>query len=368
MNRLTAIGLASLVAYGLLVASKYAGFAPLSGADAATRALAAQAPQKDNSAVLRAMPEPRPVIAVTTQPRVQLHRPSPAAVEFRSVRDLKAFADGLSARRTSLTADERFHLAKTLEECQFVLNLSDDLAAYSARQRKQFVATLPADDPNNVKRLAAYDAIDNTQRCLRFQGGKISPREIEELYFTAAQQGDARAQARMLVAELTKNNNNHPSRTDTRAQTGDEIARIIGLLETRDPEALLIVGGFLSQQSLASHLHIGPNGETPEPSAFLGAFSLVACDFGPDCAALSREPLNACAYAGYCSAENFEELYQSFLASPWAYAQAIRYRSIIHQAINTRNWALLGLTPDAPKAFRASAQVNAAAAAASKPF
>jgi len=56
----------------------------------------------------------------------------------------------------------------------------------------------------------------------------------------------------------------------------------------------------------------------------------------------------ACAYGGYCNAASFEELYQNFLASPWAYAQAVRYRNIIHTAINTQNWSLLGLQPTVP--------------------
>lgn len=355
MNRLTALGLASLVAYGLLVASKYAGFVPATNDEVPSSARVMVA-SSDGSVVLQANPEPRPAIPTAAPTRLQPVRASALAMEFRNTRDLKAFADQLSVRRASLSSDERFHLAKALEECQFVLNLSDDLAAYSARQRKQFVATLAADDPQNARRLAAYDAIDNTQRCLRFQGTKISAKDIEDLYAGAAQQGDARAQARLLVAELSKANTNN-QRTDpnaaNRITNPDDLSQIIGLLETRDPEALLIVGGYLSQASLSTHLRIGPNGETPEPSAFLGAFSLVACDFGQDCVALSREPQNACAYAGYCSAESYEELYHSFLASPWAYSQAIRYRGIIHHAIDTRNWALIGLTPSAPKAYRA---------------
>ena len=125
----------------------------------------------------------------------------------------------------------------------------------------------------------------------------------------------------------------------------DDFSRVIGLLETRDPEAMIIVGNFLAQSAIATQLHIGPNGEIPEPSAFLGAFSLVACDMTSDCVTLNREPQLACAYSGYCNAQTFEELYQNFLASPWAYAQAARYRNIIHTAINTQNWALIGLLP-----------------------
>ena len=114
--------------------------------------------------------------------------------------------------------------------------------------------------------------------------------------------------------------------------------------ESRDPDAVLYVGQFLAQNAVAQNLRVGPNGEVPEPSAFLGAFSLVACDVGQDCTSLHRDLQQACAYGGYCGAENFEQLYQNFLASPWAYTNAIRYRNLIHTALRDRNYGLIGLT------------------------
>lgn len=351
MNRLTAIGLASLVAWGVLIATKYAGFVPLSRDDRPART----APQEGSgnglhgeSAVLPVKAEPRVTASFPTPNRIQTSKPSETALEFRAARDLKAYADNLSARRGTLNGDERYHLAKTLEECQFVTSMNEDLAAYSAKQRRLFLAHLPAGDPMNAKRIAAFEASDNTQRCLRFQDARISAKDIEELYLAAAQQGDARAQARILVADLNKHNSNAAKPADTAGPARMEVIdldRIIGLLETHDPEALLIVGQFLSSSAFANQIRIGPNGEVPEPSAFLGAFSLVACDFGPDCIAMNREALNACAFAGYCNSQSFEELYQNFLSSPWAYSQAMRYRGIIHESIQTRNWALIGLIP-----------------------
>ena len=351
MNRLTAIGLASLAAYGLLLASKYPGIVSAARPDSAPASAVvvdAQAPLSPTMQPVRAETPQSPLPMATPVARVEPGRTSPVAVEFRTTRDLKAFSDMLSARRSELTGDERYHLARALEECQFATTVNEDLAAYSAKKKREFLSSLPAGDSLNPKRVAAYDSVDNTQRCLGFQNAKISPRDIEELFRMAAQQGDARAQARLVTAELgAKNNsNNRAGETqNTRTQpTGtDEMSRLIGLLEKRDPEAMLIVGDYLSRQ--ASQLRVGPNGETPEPSALLGAFSLVACDLGQDCSSNHREPLQACAYAGYCNAQSFEELYQNFLASPWAYTQAIRYRGIIHTAISTRNWSLIGLVP-----------------------
>lgn len=354
MNRLTAIGLASLVAYALLIASKYTGVVSAAREDrpiqaarpAATEAASSPAPEP-----LAADPRPTPVDLPPPIARTEPTRLSPAALEFRAARDLKSYADGLLARRGLLNADERYHLARALEECQFATTINEDLAAYSAKQRRQFLATLPAGDPQNTKRIAAYEAVDNTQRCIGFQNAKISAKDIEDLYRAAAQQGDPRAQARMLTADLNRNLSTaaRGGSGDVQGQTArvqsDDMSRLITLLESRDPEAMLIVGQFLASSAVASQLRVGPNGEVPEPSALLGGFSLVACDLGQDCSQMNREPLMACAYAGYCNAQSFEELYQNFLASPWAYTQAIRYRSLIHTAVDTRNWSLIGLVP-----------------------
>jgi hypothetical protein len=359
MNRLTALGLASLVAYGLLVASKYAGFVPVSAGDKGARSVALSA-ANDLPGEISVKPpraEPNPRVSFPTPPQMETYRPSQVALEFRSARDLKAYADSLALRRASLSGDERYHLAKALEECLFATSINEDLGAYSAKQRRQFLSSLPAGDATNAKRIAAYDAVDNTQRCLRFQGTQISQKEIDELFQASAQQGDARAQARLLVADLSKNNANAPTRPEPTTNTrepNDDLSRMIGLLESRDPEAMLIVGQYLSSSAVSSNLRIGPNGETPEPSAFLGAFSLVACDLGPECISLNRETLHACAQTGYCNAQSFEELYQNFLASPWAYSQAVRYRGIIHNAIDSRNWALIGLIP--PVSLQGGAQ------------
>ena len=346
MNRITAIGLASLVAYGLLIASKYTGFVSAARDERAPLAATSERGSNDSSDVHGVNAEPRQTLVSLPAPvpRAQVSRLSGIALEFRNSRDLKVFADGLAARAGSLSGDERYHLAKALEECLFTTNINEDLAAYSAKQKRQFLASLPAGDRNNEKRIAAYEAVDNTQRCLGFQNAKLSQKEIDALYAAAAQQGDPRAQARLITAELTKNIGKAGETTQTKS--GDEMSMLIGLLESRDPEAMMYVGQFLAQNAVSQNLRVGLNGEIPEPSAFLGGFTLVACDVGQDCTNNShRDLLQACAYGGYCDAQSFEQLYQNFLASPWAYSQAMRYRALIHDAIDQRNWSLIGLTP-----------------------
>ena len=349
MNRLTAVGLASLVAYALLIGSKYAGFVSAAREERAPTAAALNVADATDAqaslAPMEALPAQRPAAMPAPIRHAQPVRASQAALDFRAARDLKNYAEGLLSRRDSLTGDERYWLAKALEECQFATTLNEDLAAFSAKQRKQFLSGLPVNDPLNARRIAAYDSVDSSQRCLRFQGTKIASRDIDELYRASAMQGDPRAQSRILVAELGKNVN-IPRADGTAAGIGmDDFSRMVNLLESHDPEAILIVGQFLAQSAVSNQLRIGPNGEYPEPSAFLGAFSLVACDMGPDCITLGRELQLACAHGAYCNAQTFEELYQNFLASPWAWSQALRYRTIIYNAINTRDWSLIGLSP-----------------------
>jgi hypothetical protein len=354
MNRLTAIGLASLVAYGLLIATKYTGVVSAAREDHAASPDSNSVQVGSSSGVHALAGEPRQSTFASLPAPVPQANPSRLggiALEFRKARDLKAFADGLAARASELRGDERYYLAKALEECLFATTVNEDLAAYSAKQKKQFLAGLTVGDANNERRIAAYEAADSTQRCLGFQNAKLSQKDIDALYSAAAQQGDPRAQARIITAELSKSVGK-PS-GDPAGPTGpvrfpqDDFAALVGLLQSRDPEAMMYVGQFLAQSAVSQNLRVGPNGEVPEPSALLGAFTLVACDVGQDCttAAMNRDLLQACAYGGYCNAQTFEDMYQDFLASPWVYSQAMRYRAMIHSAIDQQNWGLIGITP-----------------------
>ncbi|HQZ44541.1 MAG TPA: hypothetical protein PK042_00425 [Usitatibacteraceae bacterium] len=347
MNRLTAIGLASLVAYGVLLFAKWDG-APASAATGSSEVLAAEPAANQHASadvLVQARPAPRPrLVSPASYSHSAALNPSSVESQFRSSRDLKSFADALLARKESLNREERYYLAKALETCGFATSINDDLATASDKRRRQFLATIPAADPEAARRIAAYDAADDTQRCLRFQGVRITQKQIEDLYRQASEGGDPRAQARLLVAELNRNLTTPKTSPESSRTVGNEdFQRIIGLLETRDAEAMVMVAQFLAQHRLIGELRIGTTGEVPEPASLVGAFSLVACDFQPTCPAFDREVLQACAYAGYCSAGSYEELYANFLASPWSYSQAMRYRGVIHTAIETRNWSLLGL-------------------------
>jgi hypothetical protein len=349
MNRLTAIGLASLVAYGVLLAAKWDVAQPggKAGASASADALQEGDGTAGPAGRVAALPNPAAQrVHVASHPIAPRPARVPSLVEqqFRQSRDLKAFADALLARKDSLNREERFFLAKALETCSFATSMNDDLAAASDKRRRQFIASIPATDLEAARRIAAYDAADDTRRCLGFQGVAIPQKQVDDLYRLAGENGDPRAQARMLLADLNRSLSTPKSSAEaTSVVTTNDFQRIIGLLETRDAEAMVTVAQLLAQHRLIGELRIGPTGEVPEPASLVGAFSLVACDFQPQCPTYEREAAQACAYAGYCTSGSYEELYANFLASPWVYSQAMRYRGVILTAIETHNWSLLGL-------------------------
>jgi hypothetical protein len=352
MNRLTAIGLASLVAYGLLIVTKVSGPSPAPADRNSTANGASQSSDSTSRGSMHAqstgpriaaMPFPVSTFVRTANTKAV----SSAQQDFRNARDLKAYVDALLARRTQLTADERFHLAKALESCLFANSVSEDLASYGAKQRKQFLAGIAQGDPNAAARIAAYDSVDDVSRCLRFQGVRIAQRDIDDMYEASAQMGDPRAQAKLIASEITRQLQSHAQGENAPPPklSSDDVVRIVSILETRDPEAILTIGSLLSQAPLNQQIHIGPNGEIPETSAFIGAWNLVACDLGLECSAQHRELQQACAFASYCGAGTFEEHYQTFMVSPYVAQLAQRYRAMIDSAMDSHDWAQVGLSP-----------------------
>ena len=96
------------------------------------------------------------------------------------------------------------------------------------------------------------------------------------------------------------------------------------------------------EPAVASQLRVGPNGEQPEQSAFLGAFTLVVCDFAPDCVNMLREREQACAYGGYCNAGSFEEIGKYETTDDIAFAYTTRMgRDGKRQAYEDMVWALI---------------------------
>src|SRR6187455_1151995 len=107
MNRLTAIGLISLIAYALLIGSKYAAFGSGAREDRSPAAVAQGSTSEIPEVALVNAQEPlapqRPATMPPPVQRAQPVRASAVALDFRSARDLKAYADSLLARRASLT-------------------------------------------------------------------------------------------------------------------------------------------------------------------------------------------------------------------------------------------------------------------------
>src|SRR5258706_16168899 len=102
MNRLTAIGLASLVAYGLLIGSKYAGFVSAAREDrsplASTLSSSDSAENRNGVAGPLPLPGERPVTMAPPLPPVQPGAPSPPPPPYPAAPGPKAHPGGLAPR------------------------------------------------------------------------------------------------------------------------------------------------------------------------------------------------------------------------------------------------------------------------------
>ena len=211
MNRLTAIGLASLVAYGVLLAAKWDG-APA----AAVRGFRRRRSQPTGLRRARRRRRPGPGRQCAVVPRRQpfqspvaahaVHRPSAVASQFRSTRDLKAFADALLARKDSLDREERLLPRQGARGLRF---RHLDQRRPGRRQRKAPAPVPRRAFPPRIPRPpgASRPTTPWTTRSAAWASRARASRRSRSTTCTAqaSEGGDARAQARMLVAELNRN-------------------------------------------------------------------------------------------------------------------------------------------------------------------
>ena len=286
------------------------------------------------------------------------HAPRAVALEFRTVprpqgvRRRAERAHGPASRPTSATTSPRPSRSASSPppSTRTSPRTARSSAASSSRASRRATRTTPSASPPTRRS-------DNTQRCARFQGTKISQKDVEDLFNAAAQQGDPRAQARLLVAELnakiaanqrTEAGQTRPRRVsqrrpvahdraaaDPRSRGDDHRRQVPRAVGRREPAAHRAqrrgAGAFgVPRRVLARRVRHAAGLHVAQPRA---------------AARLRLQRLLQ-------TRQSFEELYQNFLASPWAYSQAVRYRNIIHTAINTQNWSLIGLQPPTTEAAR----------------
>ncbi|QJR15163.1 hypothetical protein [Usitatibacter palustris] len=234
--------------------------------------------------------------------------PSPAPPAPRDYRDF------VEARREQLAAiDVAYEVSQALEECYAVSLAIPEAPAFKLVAMSQ---SWPA--------LAASEAL--TIPCRGFEGHRIHPGEVLSLLRYAADGGEPRARARLLLMR------------DVAAPKESALEEIPWLLASKDAGIVRDVGAFLARGETDVRL----GGEDVAAKVSVIAWELAACDLGYACGPESRITLAQCAFSEACSAGSYEQALE-IVEPPETLARARALRDGIVRALGAGDWRWLGL-------------------------
>jgi hypothetical protein len=283
-----------------------------------------------------AAPSPPATVPTAVQP-AHPHRPvrvapvptPSAAGNSRDERDVSRLYETVFDKRelfeelrTSGSTDSFYFAAEILQDCLDVSEQGYDAVV------SEFLARLPADSPTKGQQVEAFRQI--VEPCAGFDGRRSSSAEVQLLYAAGAQRGDPRATAHLL------------SSAGLNVAT-DSIRTAAALLDQRDPYVIGEVAGYLAGLYARGMVIDGETLSAEENGPVAMAWALVACDYGASCGANSRPILQACGRGGLCGLESLDELFRLTDGAMNAYERSQQYRARILAALQTRDYAALGL-------------------------
>jgi hypothetical protein len=292
------------------------------------------------SAVLSIDPRPNPL------------RPAhPAKVkatlfnEYLSAKHYRAIYDRLLSSPEGQTAEGRLVMYEVMRNCANITEGKRYQWKPPQGKRDEFVAGIPATDPQRDRRIAAFDDF-NANKCVGLENVNITQADLDKMLADAAAAGDPRAKAMAIEQELAI-----ARRTQGRDGVSLTDAQIDGLkqtLGTRDPEAIRVAGRVLSNSYQDYSLRIGPDQTPIEPRAFMNAWLVLACEYGQPCGSDTPRLQQACAYQGHCDAQNYPDYLYYYASSPYDSQLLVQYRSVLRNAIETGNWSQLTVARGLP--------------------
>lgn len=257
-------------------------------------ALQGPAPAPAAGPEVRAVPAPNAAPAINPVPR-----------DFRSF---------VEARRDRIAAVEvAYDVSQALEECYAVSMAITNRPSIKPVSSKQSWAAL-----------AASEALATP--CMGFEGHRIRPDDVLSLLRYAADGGEPRARARLLLMR------------DVAAPKDAVIEEIPALLASRDAGIVRDVGAFLARGEI--DVRLGSD-VVPAPIAAI-AWELAACELGFACGPDSRLALAQCAFAQACTGGSYEQALET-METPEAMTLARDLRTGIVRALRDFDWAWLGL-------------------------
>jgi hypothetical protein len=344
MNR--RIALVSLVLVAFVAGAWYAlrppelpdlGATPGAGTPAEAKAAMVTAPGKLGAAAV-----------LSIDPRANGHnaRSVPRATvfnEYLSAKNYKALYERLKNGPEGQTPEAWYVLYDMLRKCATITDRSkvQPLVRTAEQRRDQFLASIPATDPQRDKRIAAYENV-SANRCAGLEGVTISQTDLTKLLTDAAAAGDPKARALQTEQELWAARRADGRWRNDVAPTDAQLDGLRGAIASRDPEAMLIAGRVLSSSWNDFSLRIGTD-QVVEQRSFMQAWQLLACDYGYPCDGTNPRLLSACAYQGHCNAQTLPDYIFYYGASPYDSQLLSQYREMLRTAVETGDWSQLNV-------------------------
>lgn len=258
--------------------------------------------------------------------------------EYLTTKNLKALYDRLSGTADGQTGEGQYILYEMLRRCATVTEGSVRRPFQrTLPSREDFLATLPATDPQREKRIAAFDEMD-TKRCAGFEGVSITQANLNKLLADAVSAGDPKARALAVEQELWAQRR-AGGRMDQITLTDAQVESLRQVLATRDPGAMVAAGRILSNTWNDFGIRIGPEGTPVEPRAFYNAWQILACDYGYPCASNNSRVVSECALQGHCQAQSLQDYLYYYAGSPHDSQLVMQYQQVLRNAVETGDWS-----------------------------
>ncbi len=273
--------------------------------------------------------------------------------EYLGAKSYKALYERLRGSAEANTPEGQYVLYEMLLKCATITDRTSrrPIVRTTEQKRDEFLASIPATDPQRDKRIAAYDDVA-INRCAGLEGVTIAQADLNKLLANAAAAGDPKAQALAIEQDLwaARRASGPEGRwgRDSVTLTDDQVASLRQIAGSRDPEAMQIAGRILGNAWHDYALRIGADNQAVEQRAFNQAWQLLACDYGYPCGDTNPRVLSACAYQGHCNAASLPDYMYYYGASPYDSQLLSQYREVLRNAIETGNWSQLNVVRGLP--------------------
>ena len=258
--------------------------------------------------------------------------------EFLTTKNLKALYDRLKATPEGQTPEGTYLLYEMLRRCANVTDGGRRPFQRPIPKREEFLASLPANDPNRDKRIAAFDDIE-TNRCAGFEGVTVTQADLNKLLADAVAAGEPKARALQVEQEVMQMQGRPAARTLNDAQ----LETLRQVIASRDPGAMVTAGRLLSNTWNDLTIRLGPEGQVVEPRAFMNAWQILACDYGCACGGDNARVLSECALQGHCNAASLQDFLFYYGGSPHDSQLVTQYQGILRAAIESGDWSQLSV-------------------------